>query len=177
MSSGSNSDAQGNPARAVAKGGRAWSSLSARLALWYTVVILASFVTAAAVFAVRAQGSLQRDSARSAEGALERYRQALESGGTAALQSMFDCSPGPRAAVRLTDERDVELFVVSSDEASRHAAATSNDGMQLNALPEWHVAATEVSQNRRLSVALHDERGSNCGVSFGRRPSSSSLPD
>ncbi|HEX3853295.1 MAG TPA: HAMP domain-containing sensor histidine kinase [Polyangiaceae bacterium] len=139
------------------KAPRVWGSLSARLALWYIIVTLASFLAAAAVFAVRAQTSLEREGARSAEGALERYRQALESGGTAALQSLFDCSPGPRAAVRLTDERDVELFVVASDEGSHHAAVTVHDGEVPGRLGDWHVAATAVSQHRRLSIAVHDE--------------------
>jgi signal transduction histidine kinase len=129
------------------------------LALWYVLVTLASFVAAAAVFAVRAQGSLQREADRSTQGALERYRQALESGGTAALQSLFDCSPGPRAAVRLTDERDVELFAVSSDEASRRAASTMHEVQEPHAPLEWHVAATAVSQNRKLSIAVQDDRG------------------
>jgi signal transduction histidine kinase len=121
------------------------------------VVTLASFLAAAAVFAVRAQASVQREGTRSAEGALERYRRAFESGGTAALQAMFDCSPGPRAAVRLTDERDVELFVLSSDEGSRRAAASLDDREVLKISPEWQVAATQVSQSRKLSIAVHDE--------------------
>jgi signal transduction histidine kinase len=155
------SSASSSPAKAEAKregkGPRAWSSLSARLALWYVLVTLASFLVAAAIFAVRAQASLQREGTRSAEGALERYRQALESGGTGALQSMFDCSPGARSAVRLTDERDVELFVASSDEASRRAAAGTKEGATPKASPEWQLAATEVSQKRKLSIAVHDE--------------------
>jgi signal transduction histidine kinase len=159
MSSASNKKSAPPAApRANDEGTLAWSSLSARLALWYVLVTLMSFLAAAAVFALRVQASVEREGHRSAEGALERYRQALESGGTSALQSMFDCSPGPKAAVRLTDEQDVELFVVSSDEASRQAATILNRGEALSVLPEWHVAATEVSQKRRLSVALHDER-------------------
>jgi signal transduction histidine kinase len=123
------------------------------------LVTLVSFLTAAAVFALRAQASVQREGNRSAEGALERYRKALESGGTAALRSMFDCSPGQKAAVRLTDERDVELFVISSDEASREAATTLNTGETPKVSPKkWNIAATEVSQRRRLSIALHDEQ-------------------
>ncbi len=157
MSSASNESAASDASPTGFKGPRAWGSLSARLALWYVLVTLASFLAAAAVFAVRAQKSIEREGTRSAEGALERYRQALESGGTAALQSLFDCSPGPRTAVRLTDERDVELFVVSSDEASHHAAATMRDGEMPAPSQDWHIAATAVSQNRRLSVALHDE--------------------
>ncbi|MEI9950187.1 MAG: HAMP domain-containing sensor histidine kinase [Pseudomonadota bacterium] len=156
MSSASNDSAHSN-ARSDGRGSRAWSSLSARLALWYVLVILTSFLAAAGVFAVRARASLQREGSRSAEGVLERYREALEHGGTAALQSLFDCSPGARAAVRLTDERDVELFVLSSDEASRHAAAALDDSQHPPASPEWQIAATEVSQRRKLSIAVHDE--------------------
>ena len=124
------------------------------------LVTLGSFLVAAAVFAFRMQASMQRDGQRSAETALERYRGALESGGTDALQSMFDCSPSPRPslALRLTDERDIELFGVSSDEASRRAAVGSPDQGALAMGPlEWHVARAEVSQKRLLSLALHDE--------------------
>ncbi|HEY5377748.1 MAG TPA: HAMP domain-containing sensor histidine kinase [Polyangiaceae bacterium] len=157
MSSASTDSAPSEASRTESKGPRAWGSLSARLALWYVIVTLASFLAAAAVFTVRAQTSLEREGARSAAGALERYRQALESGGTTALQSLFDCSSGPRAAVRLTDERDVELFVVSSDEASHRAASTLQSGEVPRRSPEWHVAVTAVSQNRKLSIAVRDE--------------------
>jgi signal transduction histidine kinase len=157
MSSASNRPTASEASRTESKGPRAWGSLSARLALWYVLVTLASFLVAAAVITVHAQTSVERAGARSAEGALERYRQALESGGTAALQSLFDCSPGPSAAVRLTDERDVELFVVSSDEASHRAAATLPTREVPTRSPEWHVAATAVSQNRKLSIAVRDE--------------------
>ncbi len=158
MSSGSNSVSNGDARRTGDQGTRSWGSLSARLALWYVLATLASFVAAAAVFAVRARDSVSREAARSTEGALERYRQALERGGTGALQTLFDCSPEPRVAVRLTDQRDVELFVVSSDEASRQAAATSHVGENPGSPAEWHVAATAVSQHRKLSIAVHDER-------------------
>ncbi|HEY4103339.1 MAG TPA: HAMP domain-containing sensor histidine kinase [Polyangiaceae bacterium] len=140
------------------RGPRAWSSLSARLALWYVFVTVASFLLAAIVFALRAQASLEREGVRSAESTLARYRQALESGGTSALQAMFDCSPGTRTAVRLTDERDVELFVVSSDTAARDAAAAPRQNSSGAAGGDWHLAATNVSQRRRLSVAVHDDR-------------------
>jgi signal transduction histidine kinase len=146
------------PSEPETRGTRAWSSLSVRLALWYVLVTVASFLAAAVVFAVRAEASLERERARSAEGALARYRQALESGGTSALQALFDCSPGPRSAVRLTDERDVELFVVSSDEASRRAASAAPSD-SIAATSDWHVAATAVSQGRKLSIALQDDRG------------------
>ena len=139
---------------------RPWHSLEARLAVWYVLVTLGSFLAAAALFALRVRASVEREGQASAESALERYRLALEDGGTAALQSMFDCSPSPRPAIalRLTDERDVELFGISSDEPSRRAAAKlSVRGEAAAPLPEWHVARTEVSQRRRLLLAWHDE--------------------
>jgi signal transduction histidine kinase len=61
-------------------------------------------------------------------------------------------------AVRLTDESDLELFSVSSDDASRRAAVRSGEGGDAGPSPlEWHVAEAEVSQSRRLSLALRDE--------------------
>jgi signal transduction histidine kinase len=107
------------------------------------------------------QTSVQREGQRSAESALERYRVALETGGTGALQSMFDCSPAPNpgVALRLVDESDVELFSASSDEASRRAAIGPSEPGELAApLRAWHVAQAEVSQRRRLVLALHDDR-------------------
>jgi signal transduction histidine kinase len=162
MSSGSTSPAEAisGPAGDRAKGPRTWRSLGARLALWYALVTVGSFVVAAAAFALRMQASVQHDAQRSAESSLERYRSALENGGTDALQSMFDCSPIPRPslALRLTDERDIEIFAISSDEASRRVATTSpGDGGRAAAPGEWHFAQTKVSRSRRLSLALHDE--------------------
>jgi signal transduction histidine kinase len=162
MSSGPNSQtgAIAGGARSRTAGPRTWRSLGARLALWYVLVTLGSFLVAAAVFALRIQESMQRKGQQSAESALERYRLALENGGTAALQSMFDCSPGPRPslALRLTDERDVELFGISSDETSRRVAATPGErGQVAGPSLEWHVARAQVSQRRKLALALHDE--------------------
>ena len=158
MSSGPNSDAS-----SLARASRTWRSLGAQLALWYVLVTLGSFLAAAAAFALRMNASMRRDGQRSAESALERYRAALESGGTEALQSMFDCSPSPqpRLAVRLTDERDIELFGVASDDDSRRVAAAPRERGETAARPqEWHVAQVDVSQRRRLSVALQDEPAS-----------------
>jgi signal transduction histidine kinase len=135
---------------------RAWRSLSARLALWYVVVTLASFAAATLVFAVRARASVEREGARSAAGALERYRQALETGGTEALRSMFDCAPEPRPALRVTDERDEELFSISADELSRRAVTNLDAGAGLEGGGSFQVARAEVSQQRHLSIALHD---------------------
>jgi len=141
-------------------GPHTWHSLGARLALWYVLVTLGSFLVAGAAFALRMQASMQQEGQRSAESALERYRLALENGGTGALQSLFDCSPGPRPglALRLTDERDVELFGVASDDASRRVAAAPNERDGPGRLPlEWHVARAEVSQRRTLALAVRDE--------------------
>lgn len=156
MSSASNRARVEAPATPL-RGLRAWRSLSARLSLWYLAVILASFAVAAIVFAVRVRSSVEREADRSAAGALQRYRQQLELGGTQALQSMFDCSPEPRPALRLTDERDIELFQLSSDVASRQAAAATPGVGRPLPLP-FRVAHTEVSQRRHLSIALHDEQ-------------------
>jgi signal transduction histidine kinase len=153
------------------RGPRLWRSLEARLAVWYVLVTLGSFLAAATVVALRVQASLQSEGERTAESALERYRMALENGGTAALQSMFDCSPSPRptVALRLTDERDVELFGVSSDEPSRSAAAKlSVRGEGAATSPEWHVARAEVSQRRRLLLAWHDESADRLWRDFRR---------
>jgi signal transduction histidine kinase len=162
MSSGSNKPAEGIAGRESSRnaGPHTWRSLGARLALWYVLVTLGSFLIAAGVFAFRMQESMQREGQRSAESALERYRLALENGGTAALESMFDCSPVPQPglALRLTDERDVELFGVSSDDASRRMVAVGGERGEPPGLPlEWHVARAEVSQRRRLSLAVYDE--------------------
>ncbi|HEX4337241.1 MAG TPA: ATP-binding protein [Polyangiaceae bacterium] len=138
---------------------RAWRSLSARLALWYVVVTVVSFLLAATVFAARVRESLELAGNRSASGVLERYRQAFEAGGTTALRSLFDCSPAsPQRALRLTDEKDVELFELASDDGSRRAAASPEErGKPLPPSPEWRVARTAVSQQRTLSIAFRDE--------------------
>jgi signal transduction histidine kinase len=73
---------------------------------------------------------------------------------------MFACPPGPRPSVglRLTDERDVELFGISSDDASRRAAVEATHHAEGASLPtEWHVVKAQVSQRRWLSLAVHDE--------------------
>jgi signal transduction histidine kinase len=157
MSSASNSQDARPSVPSAGPVARAWRTLSLRLAVWYVLVTVVSFLAAALVFAVRARASLEREGNRSAEGTLERYRQALESGGTGALQSMFECAPSPRLALRLTDERDVEIFGVSSDQASREAATTLDARQRALGLPEWRVARTEVSQKRNLSIAMRDD--------------------
>jgi signal transduction histidine kinase len=122
-------------------------------------VTLASFLVAATVFAVRVRESLDLEGSRAASGILERYRQAFEAGGTNALKSLFDCSPStPRRALRLTDERDVELFVLASDEGSLRAAASRQErGRAVTPSSEWRIARTTVSRQRTLSIAFRDE--------------------
>jgi signal transduction histidine kinase len=125
--------------------------------VWYVAVTLASFALASLAFALRARAAVEQETARSTETALERYREQLERGGTRALQSMFECSPEPRPALRLTDERDVELFQLSSDPGARQAVARAAPEGE-PALPRhWQLARTEVSHKRQLSIALHDE--------------------
>jgi signal transduction histidine kinase len=138
---------------------RAWSSLAVRLAVWYVLATLGSFLVAAVVFAMRSRSALERAGAESAAGTLDGYRRALESGGTEALRSLFDCSPGVGRAIRLSDERDTELFGAWSDEESRRTAATLNErGGAGPPSPAWHVARAAVSQKRWLTVAIHDEQ-------------------
>ncbi len=157
MSSGP-SDDDGTETR-VSWPRRAWSSLSVRLAVWYVLATLGSFLAAAMVFAIRSRSALERAGAESAAGTLEGYRRALESGGTGALRALFDCSPGAERAIRLTDERDVELFGAWSDETSRRTASTLNArGEAVAPSPAWHVARAAVSEKRWLTVAIHDER-------------------
>jgi signal transduction histidine kinase len=129
-----------------------------RLAVWYVLATLGAFLVAATVFALRSRSALERAGAESAAGTLEEYRRALESGGTEALRSLFDCSPGAQRAIRLTDERDTELFGAWSDEASRRTASTLNErGEAVAPSPAWHVARAAVSQKRWLTLAIHDE--------------------
>ena len=113
------------------------SSISA---VWYILVTLASYVALAAILPLTVHAWAESEGQRSTEGALDRYRLALETGGTDALRAMFDCHPDPQpsVAVRVMDERDVELFRASSDDASSRVAAALTEG-------------------RELEVVLHDE--------------------
>jgi signal transduction histidine kinase len=129
-----------------------------RLALWYVLATLGSFLVAALVFAIRSRSALERAGGESAAGTLDGYRRALESGGTEALRSLFECAPGAEHAIRLTDERDTELFGAWSDEASRRAAAALDErGEPISPSPAWHVARAAVSHRRWLTVAIRDE--------------------
>ena len=80
----------------------------------------------AAILPLTVHAWAESEGQRSAEGLLERYRRALETGGTDALRAMFDCHAGPQpsVAVRVMDERDVEIFRASSDEASNRVPLT-----------------------------------------------------
>ena len=125
---------------------------------------LASYVALAAILPLTVHAWAESEGQRSTEGALDRYRLALETGGTDALRAMFDCHPDPQpsVAVRVIDERSVELFRASSDDASNRVAAGLTDKGPLHPAshdaPEgWHVAAVAVSQGRELEVVLHDE--------------------
>jgi signal transduction histidine kinase len=143
---------------------RAWRTLGLRLGAWYILVTLTSYVALAAIVPLTVHAWSEDEGQRSTEGALDRYRHALETGGTDALRAMFDCraDPQPSVAVRVSDERNVEIFRASSDEASNRVAATLTDkGLTHLATPRapegWHVAAVSVSQGRQLAIVLHDE--------------------
>ena len=156
MSSGSN--------RRAGTGTRAWRSLGSRLALWYIAVTLASFVALAAILPVSMHVWANRDGQSSTESLLDRYRSALEAGGTDALRAMFTCDGGskPSVAIRLRDERNIEVYSASSDEASNRVAVALHENRMSEEssgkTPEgWHFAAASVSQGRQLDVVLHDD--------------------
>jgi signal transduction histidine kinase len=126
------------------------------LALWYTLVTLGSLLLAAAAFTLRAETSIHEQGERSAQGTLEQFRRAFERGGALAMQSQFECTPVSKLALRLSDERDTELFSMSSDPDSREAAKdTENHSRRVSG---WHFARTQVSRQRTLSIAFQDER-------------------
>jgi signal transduction histidine kinase len=143
---------------------RAWRTLGLRLAVWYILVTLASYLALAAILPLTVHAWAESEGQRSTESVLERYRIALEDGGTDALRAMFDCHADlqPSVAVRLSDERNVELFSASSDEASSRVATTltGREGVR-SASPKapegWHLAAAQVSQGRQLAIVLHDD--------------------
>jgi signal transduction histidine kinase len=127
-------------------------------------VTLTSYVALAAIVPLTVHAWTENEGQRSTEGALDRYRSTLEAGGTEALRAMFDChtDPRPSVAVRLSDERNVEIFRASSDEASNRVAATLTENepsrpARQKAPAGWHVAAVSVSQGRQLAIVLHDE--------------------
>ncbi|HEY3817702.1 MAG TPA: HAMP domain-containing sensor histidine kinase [Polyangiaceae bacterium] len=150
--------------RRAAPASRAWRTLGLRLATWYVLVTLASYLALAAILPLTVHAWAENEGQRSTEGALDRYRGALENGGTDALRAMFDCHADarPSVAVRLSDEHNVELFSASSDEASgRIAAAVAGErgvGNPPRKAPNgWHLAAATVSEGRQLEIVLHDD--------------------
>ena len=155
----------GQSSRDSALGTRAWRSLGARLALWYVVVTVGSFIAMAAILPLTVNAWVEREGQSSALGTLDRLKRTLEAGGVDALQAMFNCAPDaqPSVAVRLTDEQNVELYSRYSDNASRHVAEALHQGSAgrlgptQTAPPGWHVAAATVSQGRQLEIVLHDD--------------------
>ena len=160
------SSAPSEPARPVA-GTRAWRSLGARLALFYVVVTLGSSFAVVVLFALRTDALAKQEGQRSADSTLAHYRRALEEGGTDALRAMIASQPdGPGYALRLTDEREVEVLAVASDDASGRAADMlrhDNDGKAAKesrpAARDWNVAVARVSQGRRLEVLVRNDVG------------------
>jgi len=134
-------------------GTRAWRSLGARLSLWYLAVTLGSFVAVAVAFALHTHAWVEREGQKSAESALDRYRNALETGGMDAVRALVATEGGakPNLAVRVTDERDVVLLTVSSDDSADRAA------LARKAPENWHVAVAQVSQGRQMEVVVHDD--------------------
>jgi signal transduction histidine kinase len=157
MSSGPNSPAH-------LGGTRAWRSLGARLAVWYVAVTLASFVALAAILPLIVHVWTEREGQKSAESLLDRYRRALELGGTDALRAMFVCGAGPTpsVAIRLKDERAIEVYGASSDEESSGVAAALREDQANPLAPKrppagWHFAAVSMSQGRQLEIVLRDD--------------------
>jgi signal transduction histidine kinase len=152
-----------DPARSAR---RAWQTLGLRLAFWYLGVTLVSYLALAAILPFTVHAWAETESRRATAGALDRYRLALEEGGTDALRAMFACrgGPGPSVALRLSDEQNIEILRVASDDVSHQVASDlSQAGMARLAVgrpPEgWDVAATSVSQGRELEIVLHDDAG------------------
>ena len=150
-------------ARPVA-GTRAWRSLGARLALWYAVVTLVSFAAVALLFALRMHAWVDHEGQKATETALERYRVALENGGTEALRTMLEGDTGrrPSLALRVTDEHAVEIVQLFSDDASHRVVTDLHEGASSRPSPptpprDWHVAVARVSQGRQIEIALHDD--------------------
>jgi signal transduction histidine kinase len=161
---GSRSALSNESAKQAVVGTRAWRSLGARLAVWYAVVTLASFAAVAAFVAIHTHLGVESAGQTTAENALKRYRDAFENGGTEALRVLVNEANGPRpsVAIRVTDQHEIELLTLSSDEASSHAATTLRSdaaapGTQVNAPKDWHVAVAHISEGRRLEVMLRDD--------------------
>ena len=160
MSSGTG-DAPSQGGRAP---GRVWRSLGARLVVWYVAVTLLSYLALAAIVPLTVRAWVDDEGQKTTQGALERYRQALEVGGTDALRSLFACDvpTDARFTLRLRDKANVELYRVSSDETSdqvgRVLTGESGDGSSASRLPRgWHVASVAVSQDRQLEMVRQDD--------------------
>ncbi len=141
-------------------GVRAWRSLGARLAVWYVAVTVGSFLAAAGLFALRTHAVVEQQGQQASDSAIERYRTALEVGGTDALRAMLEGSGVPRQslAVRVTDEHDIELFLAASDDASRKTVVGLHQAGPHVAPPrDWHVAFAHLSQGRRMELVTHDD--------------------
>jgi signal transduction histidine kinase len=134
------------------------------LAIWYVAVTLISYLALAAILPITVHAWVDGEGQRSTESALERYRQALEAGGTDALRSLFACDPAPSEsfALRLSDRQNVELYRASSDDASdRLARLLSAEGTRqlssIRAPDGWHVATLSISQDRQLEMLRQDD--------------------
>jgi signal transduction histidine kinase len=146
---------------------RTWRTLGLRLAIWYVVVTLGSYMALAAILPLTVRSLADSEGQRTTESALGRYKSIVEAGGTDALRAIFDCHGDPQSsvAVRLSDERNVEIFRGSTDDASGHVAADLSESgathlASRRAPMGWHVASSSVSQGRQLEVVLHDDAGS-----------------
>jgi signal transduction histidine kinase len=154
----------GPSSREDGAGTRAWRSLGTRLALWYVAVTLASFLLLAAILPLGMHVWTDQEGQRSAETLLDRYRRTFETGGTEALRAMFACDAGatPSVAIRLRDDRRVEVYRASSDDASSRVAGAlgRDEAGQVGrewAPDGWHFAAVSVSEGRQLEIVLHDD--------------------
>ncbi len=139
-------------------GTRAWRSLGARLALFYVAITLASSGAIIVLFTLRAGSLAKKEGQRDVEVSLEQYRLALEQGGVDGLrQRAASDARGGAYALRLTDEREVELFAVPDpavgDAAGIRSVAESSSPR------EWSVAATRVSSGRRLELVMRNDVG------------------
>ncbi|HEX4403236.1 MAG TPA: HAMP domain-containing sensor histidine kinase [Polyangia bacterium] len=142
----------------------AWRTLGARVAAWYVAVSLVSYVTLALILPLLVKTWVDGEAQHATETALDRYKDALEAGGTDALKAMFDCHAGAGASValRVSDRQNVDVYRGSSDVVSGRVAATLRDRDTGRLAPErappgWHVASVSTSQGRTLELVLHDD--------------------
>ena len=152
------------PPKPAVVGTRAWRSLGVRLAVWYVAVTLTSFSAVAAFVALHTHYGVESAGQTTAERVLERYRVAFEKGGAEALRAILNEAEGPRpsVSVRVTNEDELELLTLSSDEASSRASSmlqgdTAAPNLSVQAPKDWHIAVARISQGRRLEVMIHDD--------------------